>query len=491
MIKKILNTIVADGGDMTLSKKELVIATVPAMKFDLIRSSTELLPSLLETRQVYNVSYTAAANTNYKFVVSQIIDENQVSKTVEYESDATGADADIAAALVASFNGAKNGVKAVASGAATPITFTADAKYNTDNEIVGEPMISITNVSNMTIAAAQTNHTAALQGGSISNTTPRVVTAAAHGVVTGNRVTLAAITGATDLNATWRVTYLGATTYSLDGSVAGSAATVTSATAIEVAQASRGYIGDLIADGMDSGDITANTAYSMISFEYADSAVALMKAKRDVGTLKSRLYVSAHLTTSPYTVTTNYADFATRIAERLKGVLAKNIVLFVGFDNFIGASGGTWTQTRGAQGDYYLRRTAASSDDYFGIDITPALRTVAGKGYKLNSFDAIYEITDTDLENHVPTLDRIEYADATAVSVNSIAITGTLEVAVGGQPAVTNVAIDSPIYNVTDDSKYVIEFRVNTSGGAEVYDFYGVMLKFTSTEVDSEVVGNL
>lgn len=497
MIRKLLNSIASDGGDMTTSKKELAIATLPIMKFDLIKTSTELLPSLAEIRKIIQVSYTAAANTDYEFVVEQRIDGILYTKNIFYTSDSDGTDADIATALIGSFNAAKDGVKAVATGAATPITFTADAKYDADYNIVGEPLFNITVVQNTTATNVQANHTSALRAGSITDATPCVVTAIAHGLQTGDKVILAAITTATILNDTWRVTVSGANTYSLDGSVEGTGgAGVGAATAFEVAQASRGWIGDLIADGIDSGDITASAAYSQISFEYADAANTLNSNKRDIGGLKSRLYVSAHSTTSPgYTATTNYSDFAIRIEERLKGIIAEDIVEFVGIDKAFNVSGeGTWTVTRGGQGDYYLRRTANNATDTFGIDITAELRTATAKGFKLNSFDVVYGITAENLDGAVTaTLDRIEYSNNVAVSTgtNSIAITGTLATNLNATgPYVTEIAIDAPLYDVTDDSKYVLELTVD-GGASGVFDFYGLMLKFTKTDVDYEVLGNL
>ncbi|KKM19605.1 hypothetical protein LCGC14_1653920 [marine sediment metagenome] len=493
MIKKLLNTIASDGGDITLDKQVLTVATLPPIDFDNIDRSTEVLVSLAETRQILSVAYTAANNTEYKFTVNQIIDGKLYTKIVKYTSDASGSDAEIATGLVGAFNNAKNGVRAVASGAATPLTFTAAAKYDSDYVIVGEPMLSIEDISNTTTTSNQDNHTAALQGGSITDATPCVVTAVAHGLVSGQKITLAGITTATTLNATWRATVLTANTYELDGSTDGTgAAGVGAATAIEVAQASRGHIGDLVNDSITSSDITANTAYSRVDFTYSIDKHSDTGSKGEISGLKTRLYISAHSTTAPgYTATSNYANFEKRLTERLKGVVAADFVMFVGYKDLLYTPAGTWTNTRVAQGNFVYRKIATDEACILATDITAALQTAASKGFKLNSFDIIYGVGTDALDTAATlTLDRIEYADTVAVSVNSIAVTGIPEAGFQATPFVTNIVVDSPIFNITDDSKYVVEANFD-AGTNTILDWYGIMLKFTKTEVDYEALSRI
>lgn len=492
MIRKVLNTIASDGGDITLDKKVLTVATLPSVEFENISKSTGVLISLAETVEIKTVAYTAANNTTYEFTVSQIREGKLYTKTVKYISDASGTDAEIATGLVGAFNNAKNGIKATASGSVSPITFTADSKYDSDFVITGEPMLSITAVSNIdTVASNQDDHTTILRAGSITDATPCVVTVVGddHGLVTGQKVTLAAITTATSLNATWRVTVLSSTTYSLDGSVEGTgSAGVGSATAIEVAQASRGHKGDLINDGISSGDISSDIAYSRFDLTYSLDKPSNSGYKGEVTGLRARLYISAHgSTSSSYSVTSNYADFGKRLTERLKGVVAEDFVKFVGYDKVLLAPTGTWAKTRVAQGNYTYRKTASAETPVVGMDITAALQTATAKGFKLNSMDIIYGITVKALSTAATmVLDRIEYVNSTAVDVNSIAITGTLETGFQATPYVTNVVIDSPIFDVTDDSRYVAEITFPAQDNT-VLDFYGIMLKFTKTEVDYEI----
>lgn len=153
---------------------------------------------------------------------------------------------------------------------------------------------------------------------------------------------------------------------------------------------------------------------------------------------------------------------------------------FVGVADLILASAGTWTPTRVAQGDYVLRHTAADDTSILAFDITPMIRVAASKGFRLDSFDVMYSIASLALDAHSVTLDRIEYANNTAVSVNSISITGTLATATQANPYLTNVAVDSPAFDVTADSKYVIELTVD-AGATSDYDLQGFMLRFSQT----------
>jgi len=176
-------------------------------------------------------------------------------------------------------------------------------------------------------------------------------------------------------------------------------------------------------------------------------------------------------------------DSGASTANFLLDTGAANIIAhqeFVGIANFLLASAGTWTTTRVAQGDIALRHTAADDTSILVFDVTPQIRAAASKGFRLDSFDVMYSITSLALDAHSITLDRIEYADNTAVSVNSISITGALATATQANPYLTNVAVDSPAFDVTADSKYVLELTVD-AGATSDYDFLGFMLRFSET----------
>lgn len=77
----------------------------------------------------------------------------------------------------------------------------------------------------------QSQGTQTLNGGSITNATPQVVTTpGAHGLTTNDIVTIAGVTTDTQANATWQITVNSSTTFTLIGSTAGGAAVVTAAT---------------------------------------------------------------------------------------------------------------------------------------------------------------------------------------------------------------------------------------------------------------------
>ncbi len=171
-------------------------------------------------------------------------------------------------------------------------------------------------------------------------------------------------------------------------------------------------------------------------------------------------------------------------AEYVMNIDTTDHVKFLGLNDIIGGpvdgpSVGTWAATRVAQGDYVNRKVAGDETAIIGLDITEALRTTASKGLKLTSFDVIFRNTVADLDAHSVVLDRIEYTDSAVVSVNTIALTGSLGVGQDNDPQIDNVVIDTPLFNITDDSKYVMELTIDAAA-ASVVDWIGVMLKFTS-----------
>jgi hypothetical protein len=156
-------------------------------------------------------------------------------------------------------------------------------------------------------------------------------------------------------------------------------------------------------------------------------------------------------------------------------------VKFMGLQDVLAYSAGTWTVTRVAQGDYVNRKTAADDTTIVGIDITESLRTTASKGLKLTSFDVIFRNITADLDAHSVTLDKMAYTNSAVVSTTSVALTGALATGQDNDPQISNVTLDTPAFNVTDDSKYVMELTVDAAAGS-VYDFIGVMLKFTRND---------
>lgn len=179
----------------------------------------------------------------------------------------------------------------------------------------------------------------------------------------------------------------------------------------------------------------------------------------------------------------SFPDPGAATANVLLDTGAANILAkqeFVSINEVLSFGTGTWTTTRVAQGNYVKRHTPGDETSIIGIDITPVIRVAASKGFRLDSFDIIYAIAANALDAHSVTLDRIAYVNNVAVSVTSIAITASLATATQANPYVTNGTVDVPAFDVTADSKYVMEVTVNNAAASE-YDFYGVMLRFSET----------
>lgn len=181
--------------------------------------------------------------------------------------------------------------------------------------------------------------------------------------------------------------------------------------------------------------------------------------------------------------TISIPDAGAATANFLLDTGSANIVAkqqFLGINDVLTFGTGTWTTTRIAQGDYVSRHTAADETSIIAIDITPIIQVAASKGFRLDSFDYIYSIGALAMDAHSATLDRIAYANNVAVSVTSIPITATLATATQANPYVTNCTVTTPSFDVTADSKYVLEITANNAV-TTAYDFYGVMLRFSQT----------
>lgn len=165
------------------------------------------------------------------------------------------------------------------------------------------------------------------------------------------------------------------------------------------------------------------------------------------------------------------------------GISAKtDYEAFVGINDVIDLSAGTWTITRVAQGDYVYRKTAADDTTVVGIDITEQYRTTAAKGFQLTSIDYIFRNTTADLDAHTATLDLVNYTDSGTVTVTSVTLSGTLAVGQDADPQIDTLTVSSPAFQVTADSKYVLEVTVNAAA-TSIYDFVGAVLNFTRKDL--------
>lgn len=153
---------------------------------------------------------------------------------------------------------------------------------------------------------------------------------------------------------------------------------------------------------------------------------------------------------------------------------------FVPLTDILINSVGTWTRTRVAQGNYSLVHTPADNTSVIGIDISPALRAAALRGFKLASLDVISTIATAALDAHSLTLSQVSYANNVAVAVSSISLTGTLPTTTQTNPYVSNLAVTTPAFLNVAASKYCAELTVDTAA-TSVYSFYGLNLHFTKS----------
>ncbi len=165
---------------------------------------------------------------------------------------------------------------------------------------------------------------------------------------------------------------------------------------------------------------------------------------------------------------------------------------------------GTWTLTRGAAGNYFMRKTAAAATTNPAIDLQRAIRrtlAAAGSTASINSplgaevqeggfltgFNLVYGITTADLTSLAAALYETEYVNNTAPAVTSpggallsFPTAGVaVPVAAQTQPYVVGFSLTTP-YDIGQMKSTVsdwLELAV-VDAGSSVFDLYGVLLKF-------------
>jgi len=155
---------------------------------------------------------------------------------------------------------------------------------------------------------------------------------------------------------------------------------------------------------------------------------------------------------------------------------------------------GTWTLTRGAAGNYFMRKTAADETANPSINLTDILLKKFGtdpnspdnthdiRGVELKKIQVLYAIGAAALDAHTYDLHQTTYANEIAPSVLSTiggTLTGTLLTTTNVQPRVTAITVGTPyvLGNNTDLVADWFELTVDTAL-TSVYDLYGVFLDF-------------
>lgn len=156
-------------------------------------------------------------------------------------------------------------------------------------------------------------------------------------------------------------------------------------------------------------------------------------------------------------------------------------ILFGPWDVF--TTGGTYTMTRNASGNYSLAKTAGAATSYVNADLTLPTKLLAGSGFKLTKVDFIYSIGTANLTSLTATLQSTTYANNAAVVVaafgGGFSASGALTATTQAQPYLQTLSVVTPAFSVTADVKIDIELAV-VDPGTSVFNFYGMQMYYTN-----------
>lgn len=304
----VLSTIAASAGDISLSGHKLSITGCPTFDYRKMESWADgLNSSLLETAQVTTVTFTAANSTNYSLFISQW--NPALNKLVEanltYTSLSTGDTATTISNAFRTLIAGQSNLGITASGTATLI-LTGNA---------GTPLFTVTSISPTT-----TTQSSVVAGVAIASSTvasPSVVTSVAHGLLTGNVITITSANNARLASGTYRVVKIDADTYSMysvngQTPLAGVTGTTT-ATVVIVPQYARGTYTQLVQAGVAASAISSTSTYSQLPITYVANVGSLM-GNTTFEQDKHTLYVLEGAT--------NFAALNTRLIELYNAYVA-------------------------------------------------------------------------------------------------------------------------------------------------------------------------
>lgn len=310
-IISILNAATGAADCVTASGTTKITGLAPFHATDL--QSFQIVRNLVATPQRWTYSIPTTNNADVSFRIVQTINGLTRDVVFTYKFGAT-ADSAALKAAIDSWYAAQglNGTNLVSAGSPSTGTLTSSAS-NIE--------ISMVAITGLTVTYAMPGvSSAALQAGSISNAAPRVVTAAGHGLLTGQTIVFAGVAGAgaaTVNGIAWRITRTGDNTFTLDGSTAAGAVTVASATGTLVAQAGFGSIADVNADALANGSTQTATQTAnqyncaQIRGTYPVSTNGSLQVA-DV--FEATLWYPANLIAAPNTVFTDTAALETALA---------------------------------------------------------------------------------------------------------------------------------------------------------------------------------
>lgn len=243
----------------------------------------------------------------------------------------------------------------------------------------------------------------------------------------------------------------------------------------------------------NANTLTASTTVSGIS-ELATDAEAVAKTATD------RVLTASNLATGNFQASATFeglielatgAEFTTgtdairAITPAVLNTAQTDYNEFIGIDNIVLTTAGTWTATASAvTGDVFSRKTAAAESATIVFDVSKAFRTGASRGWRIDSFDVIYKIATAALTAHTPTLTTLNFIDNAGATPTSAtpAITGTLLLTTNINIRSTNISVDAPAFLNTAAAKHVISIAI-TAAATTVYDIYGINVRFSKSGV--------
>ena len=244
---------------------------------------------------------------------------------------------------------------------------------------------------------------------------------------------------------------------------------------------------------LQANTINASETAAGVS-EIATNAEAVAKTATD------RVLVASNLTTGNFQASATFegltehstdAEFVTGTAIN-RSVTPANIQAnitdyqeFIGIQNIILRTAGTWTATVSAvAGDVFSRKTALAEAPVVVFEVDRAIRTAASRGFRLDSYSVVYKIATFALVSHTTAFYIISYADNTAATPtqSTPAITGTLQTVTNVNIRVTNISLDVPSFLNTTGGKHVISVTLDAAA-TTVYDIYGIILFYTKSGI--------
>jgi hypothetical protein len=307
----ILNTTTGAANCVTASGLTTITGLTPFHATDL--QSFQIVKNLVATPQRWTYSIPLVNSGDVSFRIIQTVNGLIRDAVFTYKFAATASSSELKAAIDTWYAAQGfSGSNTVSVG--TPTTGVLVGSASNTN-------IQMTAITGLTVTYAMSGvPSAALQAGSITNAAPRVVTAAGHGLSTGQVVIFASVAGAgaaTVNGIAWRVTVTGTNTFTLDGSTAAGAVTVASATATLVAQAGFGSIADVNADALLNGS-TATATQTTYQYNCAQIRgtypIATNGSLQIADVFEATLWYPANLIASPFTEFTDTAALETALA---------------------------------------------------------------------------------------------------------------------------------------------------------------------------------